>query len=118
MAWCKSFPVSSERPNNVADTSVAQTMGITVVCLLFVQVLLGGGSVWFNGRAFGGNPRAKLVWKYHRYVGFHFAFSSSAELARIQLSGYPVTSSFRSIYSPLTWALPGRTGPWNIVYFL
>lgn len=30
--------------------------------------MLGGGSVWFNGRLFGGNPKAKVVWKYHRYV--------------------------------------------------
>ncbi|KAI0807172.1 hypothetical protein C8Q74DRAFT_1213187 [Fomes fomentarius] len=33
-------------------------------------VMLGGGSVWFNGRLFGGNPKAKLVWKYHRLSGY------------------------------------------------
>lgn len=37
---------------------------------MVVQILLGGGSVWFNGRIFGGNPRAKLVWKYHRLSGY------------------------------------------------
>lgn len=35
---------------------------------MLVQVALGGGSVWLNGRLFGGNPRAKHVWKYHRYA--------------------------------------------------
>lgn len=35
---------------------------------MVLQVALGGGSVWFNGRLFGGNPRAKMLWKYHRCV--------------------------------------------------
>ena len=35
---------------------------------LVIQVIAGGGSVWFGGRLFGGNPKAKLVWKYHRYA--------------------------------------------------
>jgi len=46
------------------------TFGISAVSLSILQVLLGGGSVWFDGRAFGGNPRAKLVWKYHRLAGY------------------------------------------------
>ena len=32
------------------------------------QICLGAGSVWFNGWLFGGNPKAKFVWKYHRWV--------------------------------------------------
>lgn len=35
------------------------------------QMLLGGLSVWFGGRAFGGGMKAKSVWKYHRYVSTH-----------------------------------------------
>ncbi|KAH8108155.1 hypothetical protein BXZ70DRAFT_914431 [Cristinia sonorae] len=46
------------------------TFGGIVVALSVFQVLLGGGSVWFNGRAFGGNPKAKQVWKYHRASGY------------------------------------------------
>ncbi|KAI9446657.1 hypothetical protein H4582DRAFT_590432 [Lactarius indigo] len=37
---------------------------------LLVQVLVGAGSVWFGGAAFGGGHRAKLVWKYHRLSGY------------------------------------------------
>ncbi|KAH9079210.1 hypothetical protein EDB83DRAFT_2513760 [Lactarius deliciosus] len=37
---------------------------------LVVQVLVGAGSVWFGGAAFGGGHRAKLVWKYHRLSGY------------------------------------------------
>ncbi|KAI0928399.1 hypothetical protein AcW1_005654 [Taiwanofungus camphoratus] len=44
------------------------TFGIITLAWMLVQVALGGGSVWLNGRLFGGNPRAKHVWKYHRYA--------------------------------------------------
>jgi len=37
---------------------------------LLLQVILGAGSVWFGGAAFGGGNRAKLVWKYHRASGY------------------------------------------------
>lgn len=47
-----------------------QTFGLITFLFLMVQVALGGGSVWFNGRLFGGNPKAKSVWKYHRCVEF------------------------------------------------
>ncbi|KAI0781094.1 hypothetical protein BD413DRAFT_20793 [Trametes elegans] len=46
------------------------TIGIVAVAWMLVQIILGGGSVWFNGRLFGGNPQAKLVWKYHRLSGY------------------------------------------------
>lgn len=32
--------------------------------------MIGAGSVWFGGAAFGGGHRAKLVWKYHRLSGY------------------------------------------------
>lgn len=47
-----------------------QTFGLITFILMTVQLILGGGSVWFNGALFGGNPKAKLVWKYHRCVVF------------------------------------------------
>jgi len=37
---------------------------------LLVQVIVGAGSVWFGGAAFGGGHKAKLVWKYHRLSGY------------------------------------------------
>nr|AIY34644.1 hypothetical protein [Polyporus umbellatus] len=46
------------------------SIGIISVSWMVVQVVLGGGSVWFNGRLFGGNPKAKSVWKYHRLSGY------------------------------------------------
>lgn len=45
---------------------IQQKFGLITFILLVVQIVLGGGSVWFNGRLFGGNPKAKLLWKYHR----------------------------------------------------
>ncbi|KAI0703575.1 hypothetical protein BC835DRAFT_1404075 [Cytidiella melzeri] len=44
--------------------------GLLTFILLLIQIGLGGGSVWFNGALFGGNPKAKSVWKYHRAVGY------------------------------------------------
>ncbi|KAM5539033.1 hypothetical protein V8D89_007256 [Ganoderma adspersum] len=46
------------------------TLGIVAVAWLVMQVVAGGGSVWFGGSLFGGNPKAKLVWKYHRLSGY------------------------------------------------
>ncbi|KAI0747970.1 hypothetical protein C8Q80DRAFT_1169371 [Daedaleopsis nitida] len=46
------------------------TIGITSIAWMVAQVIIGGGSVWFNGKLFGGNPKAKLLWKYHRLSGY------------------------------------------------
>ncbi|KZV84066.1 hypothetical protein EXIGLDRAFT_299763 [Exidia glandulosa HHB12029] len=35
---------------------------------LVAQVVLGGGSVWFNGKLFGRDP--KRMWKWHRASGY------------------------------------------------
>ena len=48
----------------------SQTFGLITASLLVVQFLLGAGSVWFGGVAFGGGLKAKLVWKYHRLIGY------------------------------------------------
>ncbi|KAJ7168147.1 hypothetical protein C8R43DRAFT_983225 [Mycena crocata] len=45
-------------------------LGITTMAWIVIQVLLGGGSVWFGGVAFGGGAKAKAVWKYHRLSGY------------------------------------------------
>jgi len=45
-------------------------LGYISVFWVVVQVFVGIGSVWFDGRLFGGNPKAKLVWKYHRLSGY------------------------------------------------
>ena len=56
---------------------------------IVLQVFLGIGSVWFDGRLFGGNPRAKLVWKYHRCAAIHFALLLKPFISRCcRLSGY------------------------------
>jgi len=46
------------------------TFGILTVSWLVVQFSLGAASVWFEGAAFGGANKAKLVWKYHRLSGY------------------------------------------------
>jgi len=44
--------------------------GLVSVIWLLGQVLLGGGSVWYGGAAFGGGMKAKMMWKYHRLSGY------------------------------------------------
>jgi len=51
-------------------TSSHAMFGVLTLGWMIVQIFLGAGSVWANGRLFGGNPRAKLVWKYHRLSGY------------------------------------------------
>jgi len=46
------------------------TFGMIAVAWIVVQILLGGLSVWFGGRVFGGGAKAKGVWKYHRLSGY------------------------------------------------
>ncbi|KAJ7090233.1 hypothetical protein B0H15DRAFT_922403 [Mycena belliarum] len=45
-------------------------LGIASMGWICIQVLLGGGSVWFGGAAFGGGMKAKSIWKYHRLSGY------------------------------------------------
>ncbi|KAJ7632228.1 hypothetical protein FB45DRAFT_911852 [Roridomyces roridus] len=45
-------------------------IGIASMVWIFGQVILGGGSVWFGGAAFGGGSKAKALWKYHRLSGY------------------------------------------------
>ncbi|KAH6918801.1 hypothetical protein BKA70DRAFT_1088725 [Coprinopsis sp. MPI-PUGE-AT-0042] len=42
------------------------------LCLMWMigQIILGAGSVWFNGKLFGGGMKAKALWKYHRLSGY------------------------------------------------
>jgi len=51
-------------------TSWHGTFGLITVSWLVLQSALGAGSVWFDGAAFGGGHKAKLVWKYHRLSGY------------------------------------------------
>lgn len=46
------------------------TFGYLALVWILAQVGLGGGSVWFNGAAFGGGFQAKSLWKYHRISGY------------------------------------------------
>jgi hypothetical protein len=62
-------------------------LGIGALGWIFIQVLLGGGSVWFGGAAFGGGSRAKAVWKYHRLAGIASRRRPGLTNAR-RLSGY------------------------------
>ncbi|KAG1749085.1 uncharacterized protein EDB91DRAFT_1344748 [Suillus paluster] len=51
-------------------TILSQVFGLVSVVWLMGQVILGGGSVWFGGAAFGGGMKAKMIWKYHRLSGY------------------------------------------------
>ncbi|THH01719.1 hypothetical protein EW026_g1026 [Hermanssonia centrifuga] len=68
------FDDQYEKPEGRTGDALAQVVaiifGLITMSILVAQIILGGGTVWFNGRLFGGNPRAKFVWKYHRAVGY------------------------------------------------
>lgn len=44
--------------------------GYMTISWMVIHVLIGGGSVWFDGRLLGGSSRAKRAWKYHRLSGY------------------------------------------------
>jgi cytochrome b-561 domain-containing protein 2 len=64
-----------------------QTFGLVSFLWLLFQVVIGGGSVWFKGAAFGGGAKAKSVWKYHRLSTF-LILGLSLIFAIHRLSGY------------------------------
>ncbi|KAJ3997210.1 hypothetical protein F5050DRAFT_1879976 [Lentinula boryana] len=45
-------------------------LGIIATGWILIQISIGGASVWFGGKAFGGGMKAKAVWKYHRLSGY------------------------------------------------
>ncbi|KAJ3843272.1 hypothetical protein F5878DRAFT_605358 [Lentinula raphanica] len=45
-------------------------LGIIAAGWIVIQISIGGGSVWFGGKAFGGGMKAKAIWKYHRLSGY------------------------------------------------
>jgi len=47
---------------------VSQKLGLLAFVWILCQVFIGAGSVWFDGKLFGGGMKAKAVWKYHRLV--------------------------------------------------
>jgi len=58
--------------------------GLISVIWIVVHSLFGGLSVWFGGRALGGQERGKALWKWHRLSGYLlFAFL----LTTIHLAG-------------------------------
>lgn len=51
-------------------TTLHGQLGSLCFLIVLLQAFLGGGSVWFGGRLFGGGVKAKSVWKYHRILGY------------------------------------------------
>jgi len=51
-------------------TSWHGKIGIISILWMVGQILIGAGSVWFRGAAFGGGMKAKSLWKYHRASGY------------------------------------------------
>lgn len=51
-----------------------------------VQIILGGGSVWFGGQLFGTDP--KRMYKYHRSEPFSQKGKRRVAHAHVRASGY------------------------------
>jgi len=72
---------------------VLQKFGLLTFVWIIFQVFVGAGSVWFDGKLFGGGMKAKAIWKYHRLVSKY----SSTPTALIEDKDCPAT--FFSLYS-------------------
>ncbi|KAJ7756841.1 hypothetical protein DFH07DRAFT_474668 [Mycena maculata] len=72
-------------------------IGIACMGWIFIQVVLGGGSVWFGGAAFGGGSKAKAIWKYHRLSGYVLFL---ALMFTVHLGGF--WSNWGNKYCPLS----------------
>jgi cytochrome b-561 domain-containing protein 2 len=83
-------------PSLVQHADGIQTFGLITGSLLLVQFLLGAGSVWFGGVAFGGGQKAKLVWKYHRLTGYLALLSL---VTTVHFGGWSTWTSAYSIYA-------------------
>ncbi|CAD6567819.1 MAG: hypothetical protein TREMPRED_004020 [Tremellales sp. Tagirdzhanova-0007] len=44
--------------------------GLATIVWVMIQVMIGAATVWFGGKAFGGQENAKKVYKYHRLSGY------------------------------------------------
>jgi hypothetical protein len=73
---------------------------------MILQILLGGGSVWFGGKFFGRNPKA--VYKYHRWVFLSFFLPPS--ILSPLFPPFPSTLSVHSPY-PIFSSPPPSTVP-------
>jgi cytochrome b-561 domain-containing protein 2 len=63
MLWGTNMPVAKR---------VLQKLGLLAFVWILFQASVGAGSVWFDGKLFGGGMKAKAIWKYHRLVPQHF----------------------------------------------
>jgi hypothetical protein len=82
--------------------------GITSVVWMVFQVLIGGGSVWFEGAAFGGGMKAKSLWKYHRCVRLADCLTNKTNKGTPLV--YRDTSFFQCYLPPLILVVHGQTG--------
>ncbi|KIM87605.1 hypothetical protein PILCRDRAFT_284994 [Piloderma croceum F 1598] len=51
-------------------TSWHGIFGLVATIWLVLQIVVGGGSVWYGGIVFGGGAKAKAAYKYHRLSGY------------------------------------------------
>ncbi|WVR07376.1 hypothetical protein IAU60_004417 [Kwoniella sp. DSM 27419] len=51
-------------------TSWHAKFGLTAILWVLLQASIGAASVWGGGKAFGGEAKAKRVYKYHRLSGY------------------------------------------------
>jgi len=69
--------------------------GLITFIWFIIQGMVGAGSVWFGGAAFGGGLKAKQVWKYHRLSGYMLLILL---LTTIYFAGRTQLVSFHSSY--------------------
>jgi len=84
---------------------------VTLSCLV-LHIMIGASSVWFKGRAFGSEAKAKSVWKYHRLAGYllYGLFLGTAHLGGMYSNLYtrnthPITRFIGFTLSPLIAAI-------------
>ncbi|PHH59933.1 hypothetical protein CDD81_2364 [Ophiocordyceps australis] len=77
--------------------SVHAYLGVTTLCIIAVQYLVGV-TMWLTPRLYGGEERAKSVWKYHRWSGYFLLL-----LLGCTVSAAAVTDYIKLVLKVPTW---------------
>jgi len=81
-------------------TSWHGKFGLISLIWLCTHILFGGSTVWFDGKAFGGQAEAKKFWKWHRLSGY------------LLLSFLLITIHLSGTYAD--WAITHTSSAWRV----
>lgn len=80
-------------------------------------MLVGAGSAWFGGKAFGGGDKAKAIYKYHRYapVVVHILKTLNHVVTYLTKIIYSVSGYLLLVFLLYTAHLGGAWSTWVVM---